>query len=199
MRCLGSPILLALASLATTQAHAQDVARANRAMELNATAGSACIVGTPRALSATNSTFQADGGSGGQITLTRLVDPDTALPRSARVDLAIPATCNASHRVIASSGAGGLRRAGGGGVQSGGFAEFLAYSVQVAWAGAQRGATQRLWKPDHTGERCGQWRCVLASDDARWRHSADRRPIRRHHRHPVAACRITPRHKGSFA
>ncbi|MEL0251140.1 MAG: hypothetical protein VW935_04205 [Novosphingobium sp.] len=138
MRCLGSPILLALASLATTQAHAQDVARANRAMELNATAGSACIVGTPRALSATNSTFQADGGSGGQITLTRLVDPDTALPRSARVDLAIPATCNASHRVIASSGAGGLRRAGGGGVQTGGFADFLAYSVQVAWAGAQR-------------------------------------------------------------
>lgn len=129
---------IALAMLVTKPLHAQDLARTDRAMELNATAGSACIVGSPRAVSSTNSTFQADGGSGGQITLTRLVDPDTALPRSARVDLAIPATCNASHRVIASSSAGGLRRAGGGAAQAGGFADFLAYSVQVAWAGAQR-------------------------------------------------------------
>lgn len=138
MRYLNSIATLSMALLATMPVHAQDAARADRAMELSATAGSACIVGSPRAVSASNSTFQADGGSGGQITLTRLVDPDTALPRSARVDLAIPATCNASHRVIASSSAGGLRRAGGGATQAGGFADFLAYSVQVGLAGAQR-------------------------------------------------------------
>jgi hypothetical protein len=125
-------------------AHAQDVARASQSLELSATAASACVVRTPRAISAANATFQPNGTAGGQVTITRLVDPDTALPRATTVEIAVPATCNASHRVSALSGRGGLQRIGATGAQGTGFSEFLAYSLRLGWAGLEREQASNL-------------------------------------------------------
>ncbi|MFM6829733.1 MAG: hypothetical protein ACKOVA_05285 [Novosphingobium sp.] len=125
-------------------AFAQDIARASQSLELSATAPSACVVRTPQAISAANATFQANGAAGGQVTITRLVDPDTALARATTIEIAVPATCNASHRVTALSGRGGLQRIGATGVEGTGFAEFLTYSLRLGWAGVQREQASNL-------------------------------------------------------
>ncbi len=133
------PVIAAAVAVALPQmALAQEAARASQNLELSATAPSACVVRAPRAISSANSTFQANGAAGGQVTITRLVDPDTAEPRATTVEIAVPATCNASHRVSAVSGRGGLQRLGAAGAPGTGFSEFLAYSMRMGWAGVQR-------------------------------------------------------------
>lgn len=122
-------------------AFVQDIARSSQQLELNATAPSNCVVRAVRATGDANASFQTSGTTGGQVTITRLVDPDTAQPRATTIEIAIPATCNASHRVTARSGQGGLQRLGATGAQGTGFAEFLPYSMQVGWAGVQRSQT----------------------------------------------------------
>lgn len=129
-------VIVALALLPQA-AFAQDIARSAQALELSATAPANCVVRAVRATGASNASFQSSGSAGGQVTITRLVDADTAEPRATTIDIAIPATCNASHRVTARSGQGGLQRLGAGGAQGSGFAEFLPYSMQVGWAGMQ--------------------------------------------------------------
>jgi hypothetical protein len=130
---------IALVSLAAT-ANAQELDRATRRLELNATAQSACVLRAPRARAAANATFQASGDGNARVGLTRLVDPDTAQPRATSFELAIPATCNASHRVTVTSGKGGLGRIGAatgqGTAQAQGFSEFLPYALRLDWAGA---------------------------------------------------------------
>lgn len=121
--------------LSASAVHAQELDRASRQIELNATAGASCIVQAPRAAGAANATFLSTGDTSARVGLSRLVDPNTALPRAASFELAIPATCNASHRVTATSGRGGLGRIGATGGQGQGFAEFLPYSLRLGWAG----------------------------------------------------------------
>ncbi len=116
---------------------AQDIARSAQGFELSATAPANCVVRSVRATGASNASFQSSGTTGGQVTITRLVDAETAQPRATTIDIAIPATCNASHRVTARSGRGGLQRLGTTGAQGTGFAEFLPYSMGVGWAGVQ--------------------------------------------------------------
>lgn len=128
---------LPAAFLGSGSAQAQETNRVSRQLELNATAASGCVVRTPRALASSNAAFSATGDTGGRVVLTRLVDPDTALPRASSVELAIPATCNASHRITAVSAKGGLGRIGATGPSAQGFAELLPYALRVVWAGTQ--------------------------------------------------------------
>lgn len=134
-------ILLAAASAATATASgtglAQEVDRVSRQLELNATASSACVLRDPRAVSSTNAAFSSTGDSGGRIVLTRLVDPDTSVPRAASAELAIPATCNASHRVIAISTKGGLGRISSAGTPGQEFTQSLPYALRLIWAGTR--------------------------------------------------------------
>lgn len=146
MRCLFTFSVMTTAFVSGTSqlALAQDVSRASQSLELSATAPSACVVRTPRMISAANATFQPNGSAGGQVTITRLVDPDTALARATSVEIAVPATCNSSHRVSALSGRGGLQRIGATGAQGTGFSEFLTYSLRLGWADAQREQASNL-------------------------------------------------------
>lgn len=131
--------MLTIAALAFgASANAQEVDRAAQVLELSATAGSACVISTPRARAVTNANFQATGDGNATVGLTRLVDPNTALPRGASFELEIPATCNASHRVTAASGKGGLGRVGAAGTQAQGFADLLPYTLRLDWAGASQ-------------------------------------------------------------
>lgn len=117
---------------------AQDADRASQALELSATAPPACVIKSARALVTSNSSFQTNGSSGGTVTITRLVDPDTAEPRAATTELVIGATCNSSHSVSAISGRGGLRRLGTTSGSGNGFAEYLPYALRLVWAGNTR-------------------------------------------------------------
>lgn len=130
--------LLVITSLAAAPCAAQEVDRVATRLELNATAPSACIVRAPRATAVANATFQSTGDSSARIGLTRLVDPNTALPRAASFEVAIPAACNASHRVTAASGKGGLGRIGAVANVGDGFAQLLPYTLRLDWAGSRR-------------------------------------------------------------
>ncbi|MGV3512405.1 MAG: hypothetical protein ACO1OX_10425 [Novosphingobium sp.] len=131
-------IMLAVGILAATPSAAQELNRASQSLELNATAPSACIVRAPRAVAVANATFQSGGDSTARVALTRLVDPNTALPRATSFEVAIPAACNASHRVTASSGKGGLGRIGAVANPGQGFAQLLPYALRLDWAGTRR-------------------------------------------------------------
>ncbi|TWH81192.1 hypothetical protein IQ25_03579 [Novosphingobium taihuense] len=137
MRRLLFFVALPAAFVGSVSVRSQEVNRGSRQLELNATAAFGCVVRTPRALASSNASFSSTGDGGGRVVLTRLVDPDTALPRPSTVELAIPATCNASHRVTAISAKGGLGRIGAAGAPGQGFAELLPYALRVNWAGAQ--------------------------------------------------------------
>lgn len=125
-------------------AFAQGLESGNETLRVNAEAAPACVVRPVAASGAVNAVFTPDGQGGGTIAITQLVDPLTAEPRAASVDLALPVTCNAAHRLVIASADGGLLRAGG---QAGNrlapnrFADILPYSVDVDWGGANSGGS----------------------------------------------------------
>jgi hypothetical protein len=110
-------------------------------LDLTGTAPSACLISTPTAAAGANTTFQSTGAQQGQVTITQLADPTTAQPVAATINLALPIICNAAHRVTISTTNGGLARVGGSGQTTGGFREFLPYSVSASWAGQTATAT----------------------------------------------------------
>lgn len=105
-------------------------------LELVGVAPSTCLIHGPQAANSVNASFSEQGSSAGQVQITELVDPATALPRAASMDLALPVICNGPHRVVLRSANGGLRRTGAP-VPGGPFAEFLAYQVSSAWGGQE--------------------------------------------------------------
>lgn len=119
---------------------AQETGGSFQALTVSGSAPAACIAQRPSVGSTRNASFEATGTASGQITLTQLVDPQTALPRASAAALVLPVVCNASHRVSVMSNQGGLRR---GGAQAdvgaaSGFAEFVPYTIRLNWAGVQR-------------------------------------------------------------
>lgn len=125
--CLAAPV------------HAQDSQSVTETLRLFADAAPACVVSEASLSSAANATFAASGSSGGTITITQLADPETAEPRSSEIALELPVVCNAAHRLIVQSGAGGLLRAGGqasNALRPNGFADFLTYQLNLDWAGS---------------------------------------------------------------
>ena len=132
--CVWAAVLLAPVS-----ALAQDTAQSSRALYIHGTAPAACVIRGATASAAQNAVFSAVDASHGQIAITQLVDPNTAEPRASDIQLSLPVTCNASHRVRIVSREGVLLRAGGNnrGAPAGGFAEFLPYQIGIDWAGTQ--------------------------------------------------------------
>lgn len=123
---------------------AQGVETGDETLRVNADALPACVVRPAAASDAVNAVFTPDGQGGGTIAITQLVDPQTAEPRASSVDLTLPATCNAAHRLVISSADGGLFRAGGARgnrLGNGGFADVMPYSVDVEWGGASSGGS----------------------------------------------------------
>lgn len=118
---------------------AQGLESGNEALRVNADAAPACVVRSVAASGALNAVFTPDGQGGGTIAITQLVDPQTAEPRASSVDLTLPVTCNAAHRLVITSADGGLLRVGGASgnrLSPGTFADVLPYSVDVVWGGA---------------------------------------------------------------
>ena len=142
---MNRPLLaLALVFAPATAAQAQDIARAEQRLDLAATAPAACVLAQASANNASNASFAATGVTSGQIAITQLVDNASATSLASAVTLSLPLTCNASHRIQVRTANGGLVRTGSNNRGSTGFAEFLAYRVNLAWAGQalDRGSDQ---------------------------------------------------------
>lgn len=130
-------IPLAFAALAAAPAAAQDTSRASQALQLSATARPACVIAGASATETSNAAFTALDASHGQVTITQLVDPETAQPRQSMAAISLPVTCNSAHRVTVVSSQGGLLRPGGNRMASGAFSDFLPYRIAIDWAGRQ--------------------------------------------------------------
>ena len=128
---------VALALLPVT-AQAQTLETGQGRLELAGQAPPACVLRAPTSSSGANATFSATGAATGEIRISELVDPQTAQPRAASINLVLPVICNSAHRLTITSGNGGMLRDGGNArnrQQSGGFGDFLGYQLSTAWAG----------------------------------------------------------------
>ncbi len=136
---------LALALAAPVLAFGQTVNTGQGRLDLSGVAPSACLISTPTAAAGSNSSFQPAGTQSGQVTITQMVDPNTAVPVASSINLALPIICNAAHNVTVSTTNGGLARAGvaPGAGPVGGFRQFLPYQVTATWAGQTQNATSQ--------------------------------------------------------
>lgn len=144
-------LALTLALLLAPQVQAQST---DKALQVLGTAPTACVVGAPSATQLSNMSFAVSANAAGRIAISEFVDPQTAITRAASIDLTLPVTCNASHRVEVRSDNGGLLRAGATSTAptAGGFGQFTAYRYQIGWTGrtleqASDGGTGTLATP----------------------------------------------------
>jgi len=137
--------ILAAALLAPALAFGQTVNTGQGRLDLSGQAPSGCLISTPTAAAGANSTFQPSGAQSGQVTITQMVDPNTAVPVASTINLALPVICNAAHNVTVSTTNGGLARVGAaaGAPPIGGFRQFLPYQVTASWAGQTANATSQ--------------------------------------------------------
>lgn len=155
-------LLLALLGLAAAvPASAQEVNADSQRLEMLGTAPSACIIAPPTAANASNAAYSAAGPNSGQVVISQFVDPQTANPLASTIDLALPVTCNSSHRLTVRSGNGGLLRQGGSaakGQAANRFADFVTYSLSIDWAGQSLAARTDSGTVvlDGAGARTGQ-------------------------------------------
>jgi hypothetical protein len=136
-------ILLISFIACASPALAQDGQSANEAVRVFAEAQPGCVVRDVAAINTANATFASNGSAGGTITISQLVDPQTAEPRSSSIDLSLPVVCNSAHRVVISSTQGGLLRQGGrrGNILNpDGFGDLLPYTINVDWGELQLAA-----------------------------------------------------------
>lgn len=137
--------ILAAALLTPGLAFGQTINTGQGRLDLSGQAPSACLISTPTSASGANSTFQPSGAQSGQVTITQLVDPTTAVPVASSINLALPIICNAAHNVTVSTTNGGLARTGAaaGAPPVGGFRQFLPYQVSASWAGQTANGTSQ--------------------------------------------------------
>ena len=137
--------VIAAALLAPMLATAQTTEVGRARLDLAGQAPSVCVISGPTAVSGANATFSPDGAQQGQITITELADPQTAVPQAASINLALPVICNAAHSVVISTTNGGLARAGAaaGNAEVNGFRQFVPYQLSVSWAGQSANATSQ--------------------------------------------------------
>jgi hypothetical protein len=131
--------LILPALLATTvAAQAQNIDTGQGRLEIAGRAPPACVLNAPTASGGQNATFTSAGTSSGEIRITEFGDPQTAEPRGATINLALPVICNAAHKLTITSTNGGLLRDGGNArnrQSPTGFGEFVGYQISAAWAG----------------------------------------------------------------
>jgi spore coat protein U-like protein len=107
-------------------------------LEIAGRAPPACVLNAPTASGAQTATFTRTGASSGEIRIVEFGDPQTAQPRGAAINLALPVICNAPHRLTVTSTNGGLLRDGGNArnrQSPTGFGEFVGYQISATWAG----------------------------------------------------------------
>lgn len=132
--------LIVPALLATTvAAHAQNLIDTGQGrLEIAGRAPPACVLNAPTASGGQNATFTGIGATSGEIRITEFGDPQTAQPRGAAINLALPVICNSAHKLTVTSANGGLLRDGGNArnrQSPTGFGEFLGYRISANWAG----------------------------------------------------------------
>ena len=132
--------LIVPALLATTvAARAQNVIDTGQSrLEIAGRAPPACVLNAPTASGGQNATFSGTGATSGEIRIVEFGDPQTAQPRGAAINLALPVICNSAHRLTVTSGNGGLLRDGGNArnrQSPTGFGEFVGYQISANWAG----------------------------------------------------------------
>lgn len=131
--------LILPALLATTvAAQAQNIDTGQSRLEIAGRAPPACVLNAPTASGGQNATFTSAGTSSGEIRITEFGDPQTAEPRGATINLALPVICNAAHKLTITSTNGGLLRDGGNArnrQSPTGFGEFVGYQISANWAG----------------------------------------------------------------
>lgn len=134
---LANTLLAGAALLAAAPAFAQTTTVGEGRLDMTGTAPSTCLVQAPQAAVGTNTTFSSGNTQQGQVTITQLADPQTAVAKEATISVALPAICNSAHHVTVTSLNRGLLRAGGVASQTStnGFREFIPYSVTASWAG----------------------------------------------------------------
>jgi len=96
------------------------------------------VLNAPTASGGQNATFTGTGATSGEIRIVEFGDPQTAQPRGAAINLALPVICNAPHRLTITSTNGGLLRDGGNArnrQSPNGFGEFVGYRISASWAG----------------------------------------------------------------
>jgi len=107
-------------------------------LEIAGRAPPACVLNAPTASGGQNATFTGTGATSGEIRIVEFGDPQTAQPRGAAINLALPVICNAPHRLTITSTNGGLLRDGGNArnrQSPNGFGEFVGYRISASWAG----------------------------------------------------------------
>lgn len=107
-------------------------------LEIAGRAPPACVLNAPTASGGQNATFSSTGATSGEIRITEFGDPQTAQPRGATINLALPVICNAAHKLTITSANGGLLRDGGNArnrQSPTGFGEFVGYQISATWAG----------------------------------------------------------------
>jgi hypothetical protein len=129
--------LLLAAVVIAVPAQAQQIDTASNRLELLGDAPAACVFATPTAGNGSNASFTSTGATSARVNITQLVDTTNANSLPSSIELNLPVICNSAHRVIVRSTNGGLTRLGGNQRGSGPFAEFLAYSFGIGWAGQQ--------------------------------------------------------------
>lgn len=82
-----------------------------------------------------NVSFQSAGPFAGDIRILQLVDPTTAVPLNANIQLQVPVVCNGPHRLILRSAMGGLVRDGVPANVPSRFRERLPYEFSALWDG----------------------------------------------------------------
>lgn len=132
--------LIVPALLATTvAARAQNLIDTGQGrLEIAGRAPPACVLNAPTASGGQNATFTGIGATSGEIRITEFGDPQTAQPRGAAINLALPVICNSAHRLTVTSANGGLLRDGGNArnrQSPTGFGEFVGYQISANWAG----------------------------------------------------------------
>lgn len=130
-------VLTLTALLIAVPAQAQVIDTASNRLELLGDAPAACVIATATAGNGSNASFTSTGATSARINITQLVDGTNASSLASSIELNVPVICNSAHRVVVRSTNGGLARLGGNQRGSGPFAEFLAYSFGIGWAGQQ--------------------------------------------------------------
>jgi hypothetical protein len=133
-----TPLLVTLAVAAPSLAAAQTLDSGGGRLDIEGTAPSACVISAPAGAAGANATFQATGARSAQVSITQMVDPQTAVPRATTINLDLPVICNTAHHLVVRTANGGLLRVGASGATQAtvnGFREFLPYQVTAAWSG----------------------------------------------------------------
>jgi len=112
-------------------------ASTNRQLQVIGTAPTGCLMGALSAANPANMTFAVGSTSSGTVGFAQFVELNSLRTLPGSIDLVLPITCNAAHRIEVRSANGGLLRAGAASPTTtlGGFGQFVAYSYRAAWLG----------------------------------------------------------------